>query len=270
MNIFELADYRELLSAYLDGVTNQYRGRRTVLAQQLGVHTSQLSQVLSGKRSLTPDQGLTISRLIGLSHLETEYLMFLVHRERATSYEFKKYCDSRLLELQQQSMKISERFAHHERLNEEDQAEFYSHHLYSAIRLFCSVDNKGQSVETIQNRFQLSREHLMPIIRFLLRTGLLKESNGQYSMGISTTVLSRESPHIHRHHANWRLLAAHQSPRLNEAELMFTSPMSVSKKDFKRIKEMLLAEISAVSKIIQDSPAEDVGCLNVDLFWVKN
>lgn len=269
MEVFELNDYRNLMVSYLDGEATQSRGKRTLLSEKLGVHTSHLSQVMAGKRSLTPDQALILSRLLGLSSLETEYLMTLIHQERAASFEFKKYCTEKLNQIRAQSKKTAELFPHQKKLSEQDQAKFYSHYLYSAIRLFCSIGNKGQLIEDLENRFLISREKLMPMIRFLLKAGLLTEQNGHYKMGIASTFLSRESPHIHRHHANWRMLATHQSPRLEEDELMFTAPMSISRKDFHRIREMLLKEIGKISPLIQESPAEEIACLNLDLYWIK-
>ena len=269
MDLFQAKDYREIISHYLDSEPQHSRGKKTELSEKLGMHSSHLSQIISGNRSLTPDQALVLARLLGLSELEVEYLLTLVHEERASSFEFKKYCQQKLKEIQKKSQKPAERFTHQKQLSEEDKSQFYSHYLYSAIRLFCSTEEKGRTLEEIRSRFDISRERLMPILRFLLEAALLVQKKEHYSMGITSTFLPRESPHIHRHHANWRLLAVHESTRLEDTELMFTAPMSISKKDFTKIREDLLKQISKMSPIIQDSPAEEVACLNIDFFWVK-
>jgi hypothetical protein len=210
-----------------------------------------------------------LAKLLGLSELETEYLLNLVHEERAASFEFKKYCQQKLKDLQLKAQKPAERFAHQKQLSEEHKAQFYSHYLYSAIRLFCSTEDKGRTLEDIRLRFDITRERLMPIVRFLLEAGLIVQHKENYKMGITSTFLPRESPHIHRHHANWRLLAMQNSPLLEENELMFTAPMSISKEDFEKIREDLLKQISKMSTVIKDSPAEEIATLNIDFFWIK-
>ncbi len=269
MDVFRATDYRELITNYLDATPQESRGKRTQLSEKLGVHSSHLSQIMAGGRSLTPDQGLVFSKLTGLSALETEYFLTLIHQERAASFEFKKYCEQKLSEIKGKALKAVERFAHDKQLSEENKAQFYSHYLYSAVRLYCSTQDKGCTIEEIESRFNITRERLMPMIRFLLGAGLLSQKKDKYLMGTMSTFLPRESAHIHRHHANWRLLAVHESPRLEDDELMFTAPMSISKDDFQKIRETLMKEISKISGVIKDSPAEDIACLNLDLYWIK-
>ena len=57
--------------------------------------------------------------------------------------------------------------------------------------------------------------------------------------------------------------------RLAQDELMFTCPMSISKADFKKIRETLSRLIEELSPLIKESPAEDIACVNFDLFWIK-
>jgi uncharacterized protein (TIGR02147 family) len=269
MNIFEFSDYRPIVDLYLKVGKSIRRGKKMELSEKLGIHSSHLSQVMAGHRSLTPDQMLVLAELLGLSELETEYAINLVHIERSVSFEFKKYGEKRALDLKLRAQKAVERFPHDKQLNEVNKAQFYSHYLYSAVRLYCSTSEKGRSLEELESKFNLTRDRIMPMIRFLLEAGLLNQKRDHYQMGIVSTFLSRESPHIHRHHANWRLLALHESPRLEEDELMFTAPMSISKKDFQKIREILMKEIAKISTVIKESPAEDIACLNLDLYWIK-
>ena len=269
MDIFATKDYREIINDYIDSEPAQSRGKKAELSEKLGMHSSHLSQIMAGHCSLTPDQGLVFAKLLGLSDLEMEYLLTLIHEERASSFEFKKYCQQKLGEIRTKAAKPAERFKHKQQLSEEDKAQFYSHYLYSAIRLYCSTSDKGRTLEEIRSRFDIPRDRLMPFLRFLVDSGLITQKKDHYLMGVTSTFLPRESPHIHNHHSNWRLLAVQDSARLDENELMFTAPMSISKKDFSKIREMLLKEIAKLSPIIQESPAEEIACLNIDYFWIK-
>ncbi|WP_408099222.1 DUF4423 domain-containing protein [Peredibacter sp. HCB2-198] len=87
--------------------------------------------------------------------------------------------------------------------------------------------------------------------------------------GTQRTYLERSPPLLEKHHSNWRLRALNQFDSLSEEEMMFTSPMSISKKDFVKLREMLAEFIEKSSQIIRESPAKKVACLNIDFFWVK-
>lgn len=51
-----------------------------------------------------------------------------------------------------------------------------------------------------------------------------------------------------------------------DRELFFTAPMSISKKDFARIRERLNAFIKEAVEIAKESQAEELCCLNIDFF----
>jgi len=88
-------------------------------------------------------------------------------------------------------------------------------------------------------------------------------------MGPQRTHLESTSPLIQKHHSNWRLKALQRSDSLDPEELMYTSPVSLSREDFKIIREDLVLMIKKVLDRVHPSPAEEVACLNIDFFWVK-
>ena len=53
-----------------------------------------------------------------------------------------------------------------------------------------------------------------------------------------------------------------------KAELFFTGPMSISKKDFEGIREKLNLFLTELVETAKASPAEDLFCLNIDFFAV--
>jgi hypothetical protein len=48
---------------------------------------------------------------------------------------------------------------------------------------------------------------------------------------------------------------------------MFTAPISLSKKDFVKVRSALLDMISEISKIVEKSPCEELAYLGID--WMK-
>ncbi len=61
--------------------------------------------------------------------------------------------------------------------------------------------------------------------------------------------------------------AIQKGEKLSEQEMMFTGPVSLSKKDFKILREKIVLFIKDYLEIVRDSPAEEVACLNIDFFW---
>lgn len=118
-------------------------------------------------------------------------------------------------------------------------------------------------------KFQISRQRTVEILEFLKSSSLIIEEKDRYKMGVSRTFLEQGSPHLPRHHINWRLKAIQQVEAVGETELMFTFPHSISESDFEKIREELVAVIQKASATVKDSPAENIGCLNIDLIWIK-
>ena len=71
-----------------------------------------------------------------------------------------------------------------------------------------------------------------------------------------------------RHRKNWRERVASRLETLTEEELAFTAPLALSEKDVGQIRALLLEAIGNVSKIVEESPAERLACLNIDLVFV--
>mgnify|MGYP003396198606 CR=1 FL=1 len=71
-----------------------------------------------------------------------------------------------------------------------------------------------------------------------------------------------------KHHTNWRMRAIQKMDTREASELFFTSPMSMSKADVARVREIFAKSIQETIDICRDSPAEELVCLNIDLFKI--
>lgn len=83
------------------------------------------------------------------------------------------------------------------------------------------------------------------------------------------SVLENGSPHLLKHHANWRVKAIQYSDDISEDELMFTSPVSLSTKDFARLRENMVVFIKDFMTAVKESPEEEIACFNMDFFWIR-
>lgn len=268
MDIFKYEDYRLFLRDSLALFPKKGHGQVLKIAQYLQVHPTLVSQVLNGDRDFSTEQTLRLCSYLGLPTLESDFLILMVQHERAGTTDLKKYYLNKLAELKKSSLKIVNRLQDHRVLTEQEKSIFYSSWLYMAVWLYTSIAD-GVSVDDIANRFILPRAKIMEVLTFLKNAQLCAENEGRYQMLSQQLHLEYGSVYLARHHSQWRIKSLQRMEDITEQELMFTSPISISRKDFMKIREELVRLIKSTSQIIKDSPAEDVACLNLELLWVQ-
>ncbi len=269
MSIFQFRDIKTYLKHYISQLPKKGRGELSRIAETLKVSPTLVSHVLSGVKTFTPEQGQSLIVYIGLIGIEADYLTFLLQFERAGSHELKTYWKAKLANLKEKSLKLSNRLVADRILTEEKRAIFYSTPLYMMIRLYTSIGEKGKSLAEIAARFELSMMKCSQMTNFLLECGLCDEKDGRYMMGPQKIHLEKDSPHLLRFQADWRMRALSRGEDLLNSELMFTAPVSLSKKDFDNLREEMISFVKKFLETVHASPAEEVACLNLDFFWVK-
>jgi len=270
MSIFSYSDYRKYLNSYIAGLPKKGRGELSKMATHLGVHSTLMSLILSGERELTIEQAYDLATYLQLTDMEMEFLVLLVQYQRAGNHRYKSHVKKKLDALRTEATKLSNRFEHETKLTEEQRSLFYSSWIYSAIRLFTSTKSHGVKVEEITERFRLTRQQVMSVLQFLESAGLITQEKDHYKFGTQRTFLEQGSPHLVKHHSNWRIKSVQKADRISNEELMFTSPISLSKKDFELIREDLAELLKKISLVVKESPAEEIACLNIDLFWIDS
>lgn len=258
----------DFLRAHLSRLPKGGRGELSRIARHLRVTTTLVSQIFAGQKCFTAEQAHALLPFLGLTGLEAEYFVYLVQWERAGTAELKKFWSRKMEELRQQSLQVVRRVSTDRALTEAERATFYSSPLFSAVRLYCSIE-PGKSAEEISQRFGLSRTRTSKILKFLTETGLCVAAGSRYRMGAQKTHLESDSPHLPRHHANWRLKALQRSEGLARDELMYTAPVSLSQKDFRLLREEMVQFIQRFLEKVHASPAEEVACFQLDFFWAK-
>jgi uncharacterized protein (TIGR02147 family) len=269
MSLYNFSSYRAYLDDHIVHLPQKGRGEIKRMSQAIQIHPTLMSMILSGSRDLTSEQAFDLSNYLQHTEMESDYFLALVQLERAGNQRLKSHLKKNIEKIKTEATKISNRFEHERKLTDEERAVFYSTWIYSAIRLYCSTTEQGKTLSEIATRFDLPRQKISDILDFLKSTGLVTEEKDHFQMGISRTFLEHGSPHLPRHHMNWRVKSMQKVDRISEKELMFTFPLSISKNDFDKIREELAEVIKKVSNIVKDSPAEEIGCLNMDLFWIE-
>lgn len=268
MNIFDFTDYRRFVADRIKSMPGRGRGQFLKIANALGMHTSSISQIFKGHKNLTLEQGASLAEYLELTELEADYFLTLIEYERSGNRSLKKIIENRIKKLKEKANQLSNRLPPSKVITEDEQTRFYSDWFYSAIRL--STDIPGfQTVDDLSRKFSLSRVLVDEVLKFLVQAGLCVETSGEFKLGSKRTHLDVTSPLVSRHHTNWRLKAIEKSSRIGtDNELQFSSPMTLSNADAKKVRKELQDYIQSIVKISFDSPSEELFCLNMDWFKV--
>lgn len=266
LEVFDYTDYRNYLRDYLHSLPHRGYGQLAVISRALSLNPSTLTLVLQDQKDFTPEQANDLCEHLGFTELESQYFMNLVALSRAGKANLKTRIQSQLLQLKKRSKELKARIPPQTELSEEAKAIFYSQWYYSGVRLLTSIDGFN-SVDTISSRLQLPRNTVKRVLDFLVITGLCIEHKGKFKMGPQSTHIGSDSPLVSRHHQNWRQKAIERADRISGDELIFTSPVSISRDAIPEVRKKLVRTIEDCFKIIDPSACEELMCLSLD--WIK-
>jgi uncharacterized protein (TIGR02147 family) len=256
-----------LLRSYIMTLPQKGRGMVKAISEHLHIASPQVSQFLSGVKTITVDQAYQLGVFFSWSELEMEYWLCLVEMERANHHESKKYFRKKLERIQKSSLQISNAVGPATELSDQDKGQFYGSWIYSALRMFCSI-GEGKSIQEIYEAFpEFDTVELAQVIEFLMQRRLLKKMGSRYEMGEQRTFVAKGSSFLKQHTTNWRLRAIDRVQFITDDELLFTAPLSISEAGFKKVRRELQAYIKNLSENLSSyGDAEKVVCLNIDFF----
>lgn len=264
-NIYEHTDYREFLRAWLKSQPHQGRGLLGAWARELGVHSTLMSQVLGGSKELNLENADGLAGLLHLSEPEADYFLLMVQWARAGSPSLRKRWRDKMEQARKKSQVIAERLKDAQKMTEEARVSFYSSWLYAGVRNLTALPDMN-SADEIARHLQMPRNVIQDVIEFLVSHGLCVPTDKGLDVGPRRTHLAATSPLVQKHHQNWRLEGFRRMNWRRDEDLFFTFPMSLSRADAGRLRQLLPKWIEDVHGIVGPSPSETVRCLNIDFF----
>lgn len=267
MTIFSVSDHREFVKSRVRSLGPSRRGEMSRIASAIGVHTTTLSQILSGKKEFSYEQTAKLCEYWGLTELESEYFLTLVEIERAGNAQLKAILHRRRKALKERSELITQRVQHDRKLTDQERNLFYSQWYFSAIRLLCDIP-QYRNPDLISQRLQLPRSLVNQVLEFLISAGLVIDDEKGLRLGSQRTMLESTSNLISRHHSNWRIEVISKYPQMNHlTDLALTAPMTISQGDAQKVRSLLLDTIEQIMKLNSASPSEELRILNID--WLN-
>ncbi|MGE3610757.1 MAG: TIGR02147 family protein [Bacteriovoracaceae bacterium] len=263
--VFDYQDFYQFLPNEIEKIARNKRGEKSRLAEYLNVMPSLLSQYLSGSRVLSEDQVFLISEFLGHSELEREYVSLLFRYSMASNKKLKMNLKEKMDQIKKNSLNISKRVIVDKELSESEKANLYSSWYYIAIWAYTSLEG-GKSLDEISTRFDLPIKTVREALDFLVKTQLCKIENGKYKHHLNRTHIEKNSSYFKQHHNNWRIKSIQKIDESELEDINFTAPLTLSKKDFEKLREEILKMIQSVYKTVKETNPEEMYCLNIDFF----
>ncbi len=265
-SVFECKTYKD----YLNGVENDRKafrkGFRSRLAEVLNCQNAYISHVLNSQANFSLEQGLQIGNFLKLTQPESRYFLTLIEHARAGTEDLRNFFSQELLRLKEKHFDLKERIVESKILSAELLGIYHSSWVYSAVHILVTIPEM-QTIAKIANALSLSRKIVEEVISFLVSSEILVEKNGTFSSGTTTLHLGADSPHICRHHVNWRLAAIQNLERAGvQNQIHYSTVSSLSRKDVELLKSRFVKVIEDYVAVVRPSKEEVLYNFNLDFY----
>lgn len=265
-SVFEYHSYKKYIQAYVKGLGEPW-GYWNKVAAAMNCQPSYLSRCLKDKTHLTVDQVLALCQFWSLIQEETEYLIHLLEKDRAATPAAQKFFQGKLEDLKNQNENLKQRLKRSSLEEPQDQSLYYSHWLWMAVHFATSIPSL-QTLEALSQRFNSPKEQILPILEKLKAMSLVSKTGDRWSFHSGEFHLGKDSPLITHHHSNWRGRALNDSQNPNSKGIHYSAVHTLSKRDYEKLKAMLVQFIDDTRKVIEPSPEEEIIAINLDIFRI--
>lgn len=261
--VFEFNSYKPFLKEHIK--TNVKRGYQATLARACGCQPSYLSQVMSGKAHLTEDHVAGMAGFVGMSKLETDYLLCLVQTERAASVQLKAFLRSKADDLRARQNELRERIPNVKKSKPDIEKFYFSSWYWSAIHVATSVP-EYQTAEALAERFALPLVKVREVLEKLQSIGFVALEHSRWKYKTGAAHLAREAVMTELNHTHWRHRAVRDIQIDTGESLHYTSVVAMTKADALKMREVLIQTIAKTRTISDPSECEEVYCFDMDFF----
>lgn len=263
--VFDFDDPIAYLKAHLKSLPREGFGEAAKIARALTIHPSLVTGILNGKNLLTPDQASELCDYLNFDEAEAEFFLTINQLSRAGTPSLERRLKRKLETLKSEAQNVRSRVGARAKLTEATKQVFYSQWYYSGLRMLVQLPGE-QSIDTFAEHLKIPRATAARAIDFLLKNGLLEEQKNRYVLGPQKTHIAHDDPFVTRHHLNWREKSLAHVHAQADDELRFTGPLTIAEEDVAKVREILLAAIQDIFKLVDPSPSESAACLLIDWF----
>ncbi len=265
LSIYNYISYKEYLREVIKA---EKRGGIARLARHATCQPSYLSQVLSRKMQLSDDQLFGISQYLSLNSLESEYLLELLHLEKASSAGLRERIRAKLKKIKEEGQGIGKRINREESLREEDQQYYYSSWIPAAVHVCTDIPNL-QFTDAMAGYLQLPKSIVEKTLARLEKMEMVTKKDNRWLHSGKSSHIDRRSPSFLAHHQNWRNYSLTAASKTENNGIYFSGVYAISESDFEKLKEKILTYVADINSMVSKSPSEKVVCFNCDWFSIN-
>ncbi|MGZ3703797.1 MAG: DUF4423 domain-containing protein [Bdellovibrionota bacterium] len=264
MNLFSFTDYRD----YLHTRAKEEWGAITRLAEAAQCQRSYLSRAIKGEVLLTPDHLHGLCEYWRLTDEESEYLMLLLEKARATTPAYRARLERKLKKILRDQENLAKRLETPRITATERELYYYSAWHWAAIHM-CTAAPALQTETSIVQALQVHPSLVKQTLLQLADWGLIKRSGARWVHASSNLHLPKQSPLIGQHHQQWRERAVSDSLKPEGDGLHYTQVQSMDEAAFREIKNILLGAIDRSLEISDAAISEKIVAVTIDSFAVS-
>nr|BFD69083.1 hypothetical protein HAGR004_41050 [Bdellovibrio sp. HAGR004] len=268
LSVFDFKAYKDFINKWIQEQPKGGHGVKSLIAHHAQCNPAYVTLVLNGDAHFSLEQVEKLKGLLGLTHNDFDFFFLLVERDRAGTQSLRKYLTEKIEKILTERRQLKNRVKSQAPLSIEIQTKYFSSWVYSAIHTALTIP-RMQDPRVIANQLKLEETTVREVIRYFIEVGIVVATKKGYEPGEVRIHLPHDSEHIFRHHANWRLQAMKAFDHKKEANLHYSSVMSISQDDFQEIREILLKAIENTKLKIRDSKEETLASIGVDFFKVS-
>jgi uncharacterized protein (TIGR02147 family) len=266
-NVFDFSSYKAFLRSRV-GDKRVRKGQRLALAQSISSTSAFISQVLNGDRDLSVEQAQAAAQFLHLNSEETHYFLLMVQETRAGNMNLRTYFRNQREKIINDRNILKNRVAATDKVSSEYQTKYYSSWIYSAIHIAVMIPQL-QTVQALSEYLNITPKTVVKALEFLETAGLVRNINGKFETGKMHIHLGNDSENILKHHTNWRVKAIRSLELESSKDMHYSSVVSMAKSDISKLKDLLIESLKNANNLIKDSKEEEVCCLNIDFFSLK-
>lgn len=265
-SIYEYLDYKAYIIDLINNAPDGSRGKRKLLAEFIGCQVSYITGVLKDEAHFSSEQAEAACRFFGLSKNETEYLILLVQLSRSGTHKLKDFYKELIKQKQNEYSKLKSRLQISKKLKTKQETQYYQSWVYSAVYTLVSIPHLNTR-DAIAKKLNEPIEKINKVLNFLVDAELLIKENQAYIYNEKKNLhLDKGSPLIVNHHTNWRLRTIKEFDQQASDSLHYSSALTLSKKDYIKVKEIFTKSLSSAVDVIKDSKEEELAVLCMDFY----
>lgn len=264
--IFHFMDFREYLKAYFEfcKISDPGFSMRTFLGKISHSLSSSgvLSAVITGKRSLSADFRIKLTKMMNLKDKEAKYFQLLVQFNQSKSMDERNHVFRELSRFRESKAKqISQ-----------GQYGFYSKWYYLVVWCYFGMVRDQKNPNEIARRISpsLTPSQIEESIRMLLQLGLLRRTANGFEPTENHVTTEKEVQDLvaSHHHKEFINMAARMLDEVPPEQRQYnTLVFSISKRAFEAVKERIDAFQEELREILShDKDEELVYALNMQLY----